>query len=353
MRVMQVMAGGGQGGAETFYVDLVTAPHRAGLVQRAVIRRNPQRADILRGGGVDVCELRFGGRLDVVTKPALGREIERFRPDIVQTWMVRATKACPPGPFIHVGWLCGYYKAAHFSACDRVVGVTGDIARHMREAGVAPDRVFYLPTFAVCEAASPLRRADFDTPEDAPLLLALGRLHVKKAFDVLLDALVCVPGAWLWIAGEGELRTNLERLAQDLGVAGRVRFLGWRHDREALLASADVCVFPSRYEPFGTVTIEAWASGTPLVAAASTGPAGVIRDGEDALLVPVDDAPALAAAIRRVLGDRALAQRLVAAGRRRYDADFTEAACVRRYLAFYESLVSGTGAPSTPASAEA
>ncbi|RMD60599.1 MAG: glycosyltransferase [Alphaproteobacteria bacterium] len=353
MRVMQVMAGGAHGGAETFFVDLVCALHRAGLPQRAVIRRNPERSEILRDAGVDVVERRFGGRLDVFTRPGLRRDIAAFRPDIVQTWMVRATRLCPPGPFVHVGWLGGYYKPQRFAACDHVVGVTPDIARHMRDGGWPAARVHYLPTLAVSKPAPPLDRAEYATPSDAPLLLALGRLHVKKAFDILLKALVDVPGTWLWIAGEGELRAELENLARELGVAERVRFLGWRYDREALLASADVCVFPSRYEPFGTVTIEAWAAGTPLVAAASVGPAGVIRDGEDALLVPVDDAPALAAAIRRVIEEPGLAERLVAAGRQRYHREFTEEACVRRYLAFYEALLEGRPGTAGPNAARA
>ncbi len=339
MRVMQVMAGGEHGGAETFFVDLVTALQDRGLDQRAVIRRNPARSENLRKAGVPLAELRFGGPLDIITKPAMRREIARFQPDIVQTWMVRATKACRGGRFIHVGWLGGYYKPPHFRGCDHVVGVTQDIANHMRAAGWAEPRSHYLPTFAVHHPAAPLSRVDYDTPDDVPLLLALGRLHVKKAFDILLKALVSVPQAWLWIAGEGEVRANLEQLAADLGVTKRVRFLGWRHDREALLATADLCVFPSRYEPFGTVTIEAWACGTPLVAAASAGPAAVIRDGEDALLVPVDDVEALAAAIKRVLEQPALAENLVAAGLRRYEAEFTEEACAKRYLAFYEGLL--------------
>jgi len=338
-RVLQVMAGAEHGGAETFFVDLVTALHRAGLPQRAVIRRSPERAAILRQAGVDVAELRFGGPLDLLTKPALRREIARFRPDIVQTWMVRATTACPRGSFVHVGWLGGYYKPPRFRACDHVVGVTPGIVGHLRAAGWADERSHYLPTFAVSRPAAALRRADYDTPDDAPLLLALGRLHVKKAFDVLLRALVSVPKAWLWIAGEGELRQDLERLAQDLGVSGRVRFLGWRYDREALLATADVCVFPSRYEPFGTVTIEAWANRTPLVAAASAGPAGIIRDGIDGLLVPIDDAAALAAALSRVIADPALAARLAEAGWRHYQAEFSEAVVVGRWLDLYRDLL--------------
>jgi glycosyltransferase involved in cell wall biosynthesis len=343
-RIMQVMAGAAHGGAETFFVDLVTALHEAGFPQRAVIRRNAERAAILRSAGVEVTELGFGGWFDLVTKPALRREIAAYRPDIVQTWMVRATRACPAGDFVHVGWLGGYYKPQNFRACDHVVGVTRDIVRHLGGADWPAGRAHYLPTFANYAPASPLRRADYDTPEDAPLLLALGRLHVKKGFDVLLQALCEVPKAWLWLAGEGELRGKLEEQVTRLGLGERVRFLGWRYDREALFATADLCVFPSRYEPFGTITVEAWANKTPLIAAASAGPAATIRDGADGLLVPIDDARALSAAINRVLGDPDLARSLVEGGWRRYQKDYTRESCVEKYRHLYATVLGGVTA---------
>ncbi|MFQ6018804.1 MAG: glycosyltransferase [Kiloniellaceae bacterium] len=341
MRVLQVMGGAGHGGAETFFVDLLTALHEAGIAQRAVIRRNPRRAGILRSSGVDVVELGFGGWFDFVTKPALRRVIAGYRPHIVQTWMRRATKACPAGDFIHVGWLGGYYKPEVFRTCDHVVGVTPDIVRHLRDANWPAERSHYLPTFADSQPAAPLSRAAYDTPDHVPLLLALGRLHVKKGFDILLQAMCAVPQTWLWLAGEGRVRAELQRLAIRLGIADRVRFLGWRYDREALFATADVCVFPSRYEPFGTITIEAWANKTPLVAAASVGPAAMIRDGEDGLLVPVDDPEALSTAINRVLNDRTLAQSLIDHGWRRYVAEYTRTSCVDKYRRFYAGILTG------------
>jgi glycosyltransferase involved in cell wall biosynthesis len=341
---MQVMAGAVHGGAQTFFVDLVTALHESGFEQRAVIRRNAERAAILRSAGIEVTELGFGGWFDLMTKPALRREIAAYRPDIVQTWMVRATRACPTGDFVHVGWLGGYYKPRDFRACDHVVGVTQDIVRHLREAVWPAGRAHYLPTFANFAPAPPLRRADYDTPEDAPLLLALGRLHVKKGFDVLLQALCEVPKAWLWLAGEGELRGALEEQATRLGLGERVRFLGWRYDREELFATADLCVFPSRYEPFGTTTVEAWANKTPLIAAASAGPAATIGDGVDGLLVPIDDAKALSAAINRVLGDPDLARSLVEGGWRRYQKDYTRESCVDKYRHLYSTILGGVTA---------
>ena len=144
----------------------------------------------------------------------------------------------------------------------------------------------------------------------------MGRLHENKAHDVSLQALAQLPDAWLWIAGVGPLEAKLKGMAEALGVADRVRFLGWRTDASALYRTADVCVFPSRYEPLGNVVIQAWAHGLPVVAAESQGPKALIRDGEDGLLVPVDDADALAAGVRRLLAEPMLRARLAAAGAR-------------------------------------
>ena len=85
----------------------------------------------------------------------------------------------------------------------------------------------------------PLRRADFDTPDDVPLILALGRLHPVKGFDVLLRALVDVPNAYLWLAGEGPLKDGLQRQMRELGLESRVRFLGWRTDASARSCTVD------------------------------------------------------------------------------------------------------------------
>jgi len=336
---MQVMAGGRAGGAETFFVNLVLALHRAGLDQLSVIRSHLGRSVALRSGGVTPVELPFGRWLDFTTVPVLRRQIRIYRPDIVMTWMNRASALCPRGDFLRLARLGGYYKIKNYRRCDHLICNTPDLVEHIVGEGWPRGRAHLIPNFARIDASDAVPRASLDTPEDAPLLVALGRLHPAKGLDVLLRALTLETRPYLWLAGEGPLRGDLEALARDLGVAQRVRFLGWREDRGALLAAADLCVFPSRFEPFGTVILDAWASRRPLVAAASAGPRWLVRDGEDGLLVPVDDPAALAAAIARVLGDAALRDRLVAAGRRRYEEDFTEAACVGRYLQLFQDLL--------------
>ena len=339
MRVFQVMAGATAGGAETYFIDLVLALHRAGLDQRVAIRRDARRAAALRQGGLDPIELSFGGPLDLTTRGALRRAFREWRPDIVQTWMNRATRLCPRGSFRHIGWLGGYYDPTYFRRCDHAVAVTADIVLHLRRAGGwLAERSHVVPTFARRTGAAAAPRESLATPADAPLVVALGRLHRKKAFDVLLQALTLVPRAWLWLAGAGPLRAQLERLAGRLGIADRVRFLGWRNDRESLLAAADIVALPSRYEPFGTVMLEAWAAARPLVAAAAAGPRELLRDGVDALLVPVDSPPALADAIRRLIADDALAGRIARAGHARWRERFTEEAVVTQALDLYRRI---------------
>ncbi len=338
MRILQVMAGASQGGAETYFVDLVLALQRAGVSQRVAIRTNPARAQVLKSGGIEPVELKFGG-IDFATRRRLAGLIREFQPDVVQTWMNRATRHCPSGDFVHVGWLGGYYDPKYFRRCDHVVAVTPDIVEHLRsEGGWVGTNSHSLPTFAPNVPAPPVPRATFNTPDDVPLFLALGRLHAKKAFDVLLLALAQVPTAYLWIAGEGPLQAELENQMAALGLGDRVRFLGWRTDREALLAAADVCVMPSRYEPFGTVMIEAWAAKTPLIVAAAAGPKGLVTPDVDAILVPVDDVDALGHAMRRLIAEPEFGRALVSGGYAHYRGQFTEAAVVKQYMNFYASI---------------
>lgn len=336
LRVLQAMAGQPHGGAEAFFERLVVALHRAGLQQSIVIRRDNGRVNRLREAGLDPLELRFGGALDFITKPLLSREIRAFRPDIVMSWMSRATSFVPTkGDFVRVARLGGYYDLKYYRQCDHLIGNTRDIVTYVRRLGWRAERAHYIPNFVDEVRAAPVDRATLDTPANATVLLALGRLHPNKGFDVLIDALARLPKAVLWLAGEGDLRSALTAQANRLGVAGRVRFLGWRQDVAALLAAADILVCPSRHEPLGNVILEGWAQGRPVVAAASQGPSALIQPGYTGLLVPVGDAMSLAAAIDEVARNRRLAGELAANGHAAYAAEFTEERVVARYLEFF------------------
>jgi glycosyltransferase involved in cell wall biosynthesis len=339
MRLLQAMAGSEAGGAEEFFVRLVLALNRAGLDQRIVIRRDARRAERLAESGLKPVELPFGGWFDSRTRPALRREIKDFRPDVVLSWMSRATRYCPTGAFVHVARLGGYYNLKYYRNCGYLIGDTRGIVAWCVAQGWPKDRVRYLPNFVDASPAIPASRVSLSTPESAKLILAAGRFHPNKAFDVLIRSMARLPNVYLWLAGEGPLKERLAAQAKSEGVAERIRFLGWRNDVPALLAAADALVCPSRIEPLGNVIIEAWAHGKPVVAAAAAGPKELISPEKNGLLVPIDDSVALAAAIDRILRERDLASHLAARGRDAYRFEFTEEVVVRRYLDFFAEII--------------
>jgi len=334
-RLLQAIAGAEHGGAENFFVRLAGALQRDGQEQRVVIRRNPARAVALRAAGVAVEEAAFGGRFDFATGRTLRRQIASWRPEIVLSWMSRATRFCPRGDFVHLARLGGYYDLKYYRHCDHLIGNTRGIVDYAVSHGWARERVHYLPNFV----PDPGRRARVPREDGQVRALALGRLHPNKAFDVLLDALALAPGIDLWIAGDGDLLGALRNQARRLGLDGRVRLLGWQDDVWPLFDTADFLVCPSRLEPLGNVVIEAWAAGVPVVATMSDGPKTLISSEADGLLVPVDDAPALAAAMTRLAGDTVLRASLAEGGRKAYEADFTEAAVVARYRDLFARVV--------------
>ncbi|NMM45858.1 glycosyltransferase [Rhodospirillaceae bacterium KN72] len=337
-KVLQVMAGAETGGAEAFFTRLTCALTRAGQDQQAVIRTHPARRAALEEAGVPVTELPFGGKFDLRTKKSLKKIAKAFDPDIVLVWMNRAAKVAPKGDWTVVGRLGGYYKLKNYKRCDHLIANTQDIRDYLLREGWPAERAWYLPNFVDDRRMPPVDRASLDTPEGVPLLLCLGRLHVNKGFDTALETLAKLPEAYLWIAGEGREESALKELAGRLGVAHRVRFLGWRDDAPALLAAADVFFCSSRHEPLGNIVLEAWAQGVPIVAAASQGPSQLIKDGKTGLLAPVDNPDALAKAFRRLLDDRALGHDMAGQAHEQFTQHFSEGPVVAAYQRFFDAV---------------
>ncbi|WP_428375539.1 glycosyltransferase [Lichenicoccus sp.] len=337
MKIAHIMAGADAGGAELFYERLAAAQHAAGHQVLPVMRANPARARRLRAERLEPCELRFGGRLDLLTGPRLRRALRRFQPRVAVAWMNRAARLAPAGDWVLAGRLGGYYDLSYYRSCDHLIGNTLGIVDWIRAQGWPAARVHHLPNFADDHAMLARVRPDWLAP-GSKLVLALGRLHRNKAFDVLIRALAGVPDAVLVIAGEGPERGALEALARQIGVASRLRMPGWSDDPRALLAGADLLVCPSRHEPLGNVVIEAFSARLPVVAASVAGPVELISSGEDGILVPPEDVPALAAAIGAVLGDAGLAARLAAAGRRKFERNFARAPVLARWDAVLSGL---------------
>jgi glycosyltransferase involved in cell wall biosynthesis len=338
MSVAHLLGSAGDGGAETYFSSLAAALDRDGLEQAFAIRGHDRREAELKALRRPVTVLPFGRPLDLLTRPLAARFLKRTGATVAVAWMNRAALFTPRGPWARFGRLGGYYNLKYYRGMDMLVGNTQDICRWMAAEGWPESKIRYIPNFAAAGPGEAVDRAGLDTPEGAPLLLSMGRLHPVKAHDVALKALALLPEAYLWIAGSGPLESKLKGLARDLEVEARVRFLGWRSDAPALYRAADICVFPSRFEPLGNTVIQAWAHGVPVVAASSQGPAGLIRDWEDGVLTPIDDADALAETVRTLIADPARRAALAAKGAARVADEFSEGAVTAQWRDLFRTM---------------
>jgi len=170
-----------------------------------------------------------------------------------------------------------------------------------------------------------------------------GRFHSWKGQQVLLEALALVPGVHALFVGaalfgEEEFERSQHAQAGRLGVADRAHFLGFRSDIAPLMRAANVVVHASILpEPFGRVVVEGMLAGRPVIATRAGGVPEIVRDGETGLLVPPNDVAALAAALRTLRDDPALAAAIAARGLAHARQQFT----VGRMVQGVERALSG------------
>jgi glycosyltransferase involved in cell wall biosynthesis len=229
-------------------------------------------------------------------------------------------------------------------AADLVLAVSGDLAANARRLGARDVRLApaIAPPRPPAQRSRDVVRAELGVDDGRPLVVAIGRLHPQKGYDVLLDAVAGwasdprLPTAPLVaIAGDGPLRAELAtRIAAE---RLPVRLLGRRDDVADLLAAADVCVLPSRWEGSPFTGQEALRAGTPLVCSRAGGMPELF--GSAAEMVPVGDADALADALVRVLTDPVRAKELAEAGPRQAAGWPDQAATERQVVAVYRELL--------------
>ncbi len=244
------------------------------------------------------------------------------------------------------------------SLLRRVAAISPAVQQRLLAAGIDPARVHVIwsavdPDRLQPSATRSALRARLDAAPDTACLLVAANLVRRKGVDVLLAAFAGLASrecAELWIAGDGPERAPLEAEAARLGVAEHVRFLGRRSDVPDLLEACDVFVLPSRLEGLGVAALEAMARSRPVIASAVGGLAETVVADQTGVLVPPDDAPALTAALERLLADRALAQRLGAAGAARVAQQFLAAQMVASYEALYREILAEGAARARAAS---
>lgn len=199
------------------------------------------------------------------------------------------------------------------------------------------------------EPSTPQERAEFRQSfgwnPDAPIILHVGRFHEQKNHDGLLKVFRLVRNhisdVKLVLVGEGALRAQVNKQIEEAGLSGSVRLLGLRDDVPSLMTLCDLFLFPSRYEGFGLVALEANAAALPVVGSRIPGLTEAVEDKRTALLHNLDDLEGMAESVVRILTDPELAKNLSLRGRTRAEKHFSRRASARRLMTLYNECLDG------------
>ena len=201
--------------------------------------------------------------------------------------------------------LNAYWEKQAFQRSDVIVAVSEKIAQELIAMGVPPHKVRVIVNGVDAEAFAPgpINRSALNLPEAAPLALFAGDIQTaRKNLDTILSALTQIPDLHLAIAGRTQ-GSPYPTMANQLGIAERTHFLGYRRDIPALMKAADFFVFPSRYEACTLVLLEAMASGLPVITAVTAGGAELVTSESGIVLSDPNDVQGLAQGMARLAMD--------------------------------------------------
>jgi len=370
IRILQVLASGAVGGGTTHLLSLVGGldPDRFEL-HVACSDDGPLLADLARFG-VKTHAVAMTRKLNPLAIAQLAAIIWRERIDQVHFHGTRAGLAAAPAaaltmrPRIYTvhGWSFHPRGSALLEGMarwlERMIAQTsqqvicvGDSDRSLGlRLGILDDaRSRVIHNGVLTEAFMPrpedrtLARSELGIPEDAVLVSLFGRLTEQKGQKTFLEAVSRLLGhpAQFMLVGDGEDRDRLERMAADLGLTDRVRFMGFRSDVPKLLAATDVVVLPSLWEGLPICLLEAMAAGRPVIASAVDGSVEVVVPGQTGLLVPPEHPQALAEAIAFLIAHPQVRERFGLRGQERVRQRFSLSEMLRATGAVYLELASG------------
>jgi glycosyltransferase involved in cell wall biosynthesis len=354
LRIVHTVSSLLNGGMEHFVVRLATAQRARGHDARIVAIKTGPLVDQAEALGIPVDVLQRSGKADRILRGAVS--LGGARADIIHAHNTTSLHYAVLGKllsgarivFTDHAQISRVPRAFEWYLTDAAVAVSAHNARTSLANGVLRE---VLVVHNGVQVEPPRRgraevRAELGLG-DEPVAIHVARFVPLKAQDVIVRALsrLQARGARLTVVfvGDGPEQPGVARLAAELGLGeGRARFLGFRTDVADLLGAADIFLLPSRTEGFPLSVLEAMAHRLPVVTTPVGGVPELCTEGENALLVPVDDDEALAAAMERLAGDAPLRQALGAAGYARISADFSFDGMARRYEDIYREVLAQT-----------
>jgi glycosyltransferase involved in cell wall biosynthesis len=365
--VLQLLATGGNGGAQESYTGLLLRLDRSAYEVRALSLSSGSAVQRLRRLGLEVAvidEADDDAAIRELTAYLVRNEIDLLHAHMYRAEVVGARAAVAAGTAVvmatvHSSRVRSAEDVAALAALtpvmDRLIVPSASILAKVRAEGrggasfsVIPNGVD-LARFDLPLTACALRR-EFGIPGGAPLLGVVARLEPEKGHRYLLEAMPAIlrgaPETWLVIVGEGSLEGELRAQAAALPAPARdhVVFTGRREDVAAITGDLDVAVLPSLREAQGISILEAMARRKPVVASAVGGIPEVLTNGLDGLLVPPADPAALAEACVRLACSPELRTRMGEAGRATVEARFSLDAMVRQIEEVYDEELVRAGA---------
>ncbi|HEY2445452.1 MAG TPA: glycosyltransferase [Rhizomicrobium sp.] len=315
--ILNCMLGTGFGGLEKLFLDEIEMLPMAGMAARGLVRRKTPLARYARERGLACDEILVPSDWDPLSRAAVRSVLNLRSPELVMCVGRKAHRLLGRAAGTSMPIVVMVQKRRF----DRNFPYAGVLvaAEHRRltliEDGVAARDVVVIPN-AVRLPQKP--KEDYRARPQAKIV-ALGRLHEKKGFEVLIEAMKILAGRGIdctcAIAGEGPERARLQNQIDREGLTSRTFLPGWTDNVAAFLAGRDIFALPSFQEDLPLAVLDAMASGMPIVATAIDGPTELLTGGDTALLVPPHDPVALADALARLIEDRALRERLGRAAR--------------------------------------
>lgn len=225
------------------------------------------------------------------------------------------------GPYAWYRWiyttLNAHWEKRAFRQAQVIIAVSNQVRDELTEIGIPAERIQVISNGVDPEEFSPgaVDRRPLGLPEGVLLGLFVGDIRTpRKNLDTVLEAMREVPPLHLAVVGNVE-GSPYPKMASRLGINDRVHFLGYRCDVPQIMRAADLCLCPSRYEPFSLVLAEALASGLPVITARTVGAAHLVTPACGIILEDPDDTVALVHALRTLASDDMLRETMGRAGR--------------------------------------